>query len=167
MHPASTTCARRSCQLSRTKAKPLIVNSDHGRLRICPPVEDVGLGHVTKMNWNHKDAWIWSTDPTHEPLIDTDIFQRAQDVRAAHGIGRTYRERRTTRHHYVFRGLHCGVCGRRMQGQQNKQACTTDVAFPPNTVSRTRLTIPETSTSPDVTLLTSLDQWLSTSFFPH
>ena len=82
-------------------------------------VEDVALGHVTKMHWNPKDAWIWSTDPTHEPLIDTETFQQAQDVLAAHGAGRTYRERRTTQHHYVFRGLlHCGVCGRRMQGQQ-------------------------------------------------
>ena len=43
-------------------------------------VEDVALGHITKMRWNDKNTWIWSTDPVHEPLIDTETFQQTQDV---------------------------------------------------------------------------------------
>jgi hypothetical protein len=94
-------------------------------------VDNVALGHTTKMRWNDKDAWVYSTDPTHEPLIDTETFQRAQDVLAANGAGRRHRERHITRHHYVLRGLlHCGLCGRRMQGQQSKQALYYRCRFP-------------------------------------
>jgi site-specific DNA recombinase len=97
-------------------------------------VEDVALGHLTKMRWNNKDAWVWSTEPTHESLIDTETFQRTQDVLAANGAGRQHRERHTTQHRYVLPGLlHCGLCNRRMQGQQSKQALYYRCRFPPST----------------------------------
>ena len=32
-------------------------------------VDDVALGHVTKMRWNDEADWIWSAEPTHEPLV--------------------------------------------------------------------------------------------------
>ena len=131
-------------------------------------VEDVALGHVTKMRWNPQDAWIWSTDSTHEPLIDPRTFHRAQDVLAAHGAGRTYRERRTTRHPYVLRGLlHCGVCGRRMQGQQNKHALYYRCRFPTEYALANKIDHPRNVYLAERDLLTSLDQWLSTSFAPH
>jgi DNA invertase Pin-like site-specific DNA recombinase len=130
-------------------------------------VEDVALGHVTKMRWNPQDAWVWSSDPTHEPLIDTQTFQRAQEVLAAHGAGRTYRERRTTEHHYVFRGLlHCGVCGRRMQGQQNKHALYYRCRFPTEYALANKIDHPRNVYLAERDLLRPLDQWLSTSFAP-
>ena len=87
---------------------------------------------------------------------------------AAHGAGRTSRERRTTQHHYVFRGLlHCGVCGRRMQGQQNKQALYYRCRFPTEYGLANKVDHPRNVYLAERDLLTPLDQWLSTSFAPH
>lgn len=78
-------------------------------------VEDVALGHVTKQRWNDKDDWIWSAEPTHEALVSRELFDAVQGMFDP-------RKRATTRtpkagRHYVLAGLvHCGLCGRRMQG---------------------------------------------------
>jgi site-specific DNA recombinase len=131
-------------------------------------VDDVALGHTTKMRWNDKDAWVYSTDPTHEPLIDTETFQRAQDVLAANGAGRRHRERHLTRHHYVLRGLlHCGLCGRRMQGQQSKQALYYRCRFPTEYGLANRIEHPRNIYLAERELLAPLDDWLGTSFAPH
>jgi len=61
-------------------------------------VEDVGLGHETKMRWNTRDKWIFSERIVHEPIIDVETFQRAQEIAAAKGAGRKTRERTRTRH---------------------------------------------------------------------
>jgi site-specific DNA recombinase len=53
-------------------------------------VEDVGAGHVTKMPWNEPGSRVWSTEVTHEPLIDLATFERAQQslrLRAVAGLG--------------------------------------------------------------------------------
>jgi site-specific DNA recombinase len=82
-------------------------------------VNDVGLGHETKMRWNDQDKWIWSDRPVHEPLIDVKVFEQAQAVRHAKGAADERSPRRTPRP-YAIRGLlFCGVCGRKMQGSWN------------------------------------------------
>jgi site-specific DNA recombinase len=78
-------------------------------------VEDVALGHVTKMRWNAADQWITSTEPTHEPLLSRDVFDAAQAMfdRNKRATTRTPRAGR----HYILAGrMHCSICGRRMQG---------------------------------------------------
>ncbi|MGW0520123.1 recombinase family protein [Crossiella sp. NPDC003009] len=81
-------------------------------------VEDAALGHETKLRWNERDKWVFSTDIVHDPVIDTETVSRAPEIMAAQGAGRTTRERHRTRHHYALPGLvHCGLCRRRMQGQ--------------------------------------------------
>jgi site-specific DNA recombinase len=71
-------------------------------------VEDVALGHETKLRWNDRDDWVWSTDVVHEPLVDVESFERAQAHMAGHGRGKT-RTRTRVRRDYVLRGLmHCG-----------------------------------------------------------
>jgi len=81
-------------------------------------VEDVALGHVTKMRWNDEKDRLWSAEIVHEPVIDTETFERAQTLLAGQGRCRKTRERHRVRRPYVLRGLvRCGVCDRRMQGQ--------------------------------------------------
>lgn len=79
-------------------------------------VEDVALGHETKMRWNDRADWVWSTDLVHEPLISVDLFERAREQRSLAGRrAATVRPRR--KNTYVLSGLvRCGVCERRMQG---------------------------------------------------
>ncbi|MFF4116291.1 recombinase family protein [Streptomyces sp. NPDC001714] len=89
-------------------------------------VDNVALGHETRLRWNQPDAWIWSNDRVHPPLIDTETFELAQALRAAKGADHTTRERRRhTSPRYVLRTfLHCGLCGRRMQAH-----CSHDVLY--------------------------------------
>ena len=80
-------------------------------------VEDVSLGHETRMRWNDTTQWVWSQEPVHEPIITLDTFQAAQAV-----FGQNTRVRRTPTEgrSYQLAGLmRCGKCGRRMQGQWN------------------------------------------------
>jgi len=79
-------------------------------------VNDVGLGHQTRMRWNHPNQWIWSENPTHPAIIDAETYQAAQEA-----FGRTKRRapRRTGRRYLLSGLIRCGVCGRRMAGQQN------------------------------------------------
>jgi DNA invertase Pin-like site-specific DNA recombinase len=131
-------------------------------------VEDVALGHTSKMRWNDKDAWVWSATVVHEPLIDTATFERTQLLLAGKGAGRTTRERHRTRHDYVFRGLlHCGLCGRRMQGQQSKQALYYRCRFPNEYAMANKIHHPRNIYIAERELLPPLDDWLAASFAPH
>jgi site-specific DNA recombinase len=83
-------------------------------------VEDVALGHQTRMRWNDPTTWIWSDDIVHEPLIDISAFQAAQDLLAAAGRRAGHRKPRRTPRDYALTGLmFCGLCQRRMQGSWN------------------------------------------------
>jgi site-specific DNA recombinase len=78
-------------------------------------VEDVALGHETKMRWNPTSQWIWSDHPTHPAIVDQDTFEAAQDIFA--GAQRSKARREQTRNAYVLSGMVCcAQCGRKMQG---------------------------------------------------
>ena len=92
-------------------------------------VDDVALGHETKMRWNDQTAWVWSQQPTHPPLVLTDMFETVQDIFATGQ--RTAIRKEKTRHPYVLSGLmRCGVCGRKMQASWNNGAAYYRCKFP-------------------------------------
>ncbi|MFD2415344.1 recombinase family protein [Amycolatopsis pigmentata] len=131
-------------------------------------VDDVALGHETRMQWNARDKWIVSDEVVHDPLIDTGTFERAQQVMAAKGAGRTTRERHRTRHCYVLRGLvHCGLCNRRMQGQQSRDLLLYRCRFPNEYGLANKIEHPRNVYLAERDLLGPLDDWLSTCFAPH
>jgi site-specific DNA recombinase len=79
-------------------------------------VQDVALGHETKMRWNSPDDWVWSHERTHEAVVAPELFAEAQHQRVATHRGTAMRPRRTRT--YLLSGLLCcAQCGRRMQGQ--------------------------------------------------
>lgn len=41
-------------------------------------VDDVALGHQTKMRWNDTSEWIWSPEPMHEAIVTREQFDAAQ-----------------------------------------------------------------------------------------
>jgi hypothetical protein len=43
-------------------------------------VDDVALGHQTKMRGNDREQWVWSDEPTHESLVSIEHFAAAQLV---------------------------------------------------------------------------------------
>ena len=79
-------------------------------------VDDVALGHETKMRWNDSGDWVWSGEVVHEPLVSVEDFERAQAMFSIkkRETRRTPKEGRQ----YVLAGLvRCSLCKRRMQGQ--------------------------------------------------
>jgi site-specific DNA recombinase len=94
-------------------------------------VHDVALGHTTKMRWNDQDKWIYSEQIAHSPIIDDDIFGRAQDLLAARRGIRSPHKPHKSRHAYALRGLlFCGVCERRMQGHWAQRCPLLPVPLP-------------------------------------
>ncbi|HEU0088614.1 MAG TPA: recombinase family protein [Pseudonocardiaceae bacterium] len=131
-------------------------------------VDDVALGHTSTMRWNHQDAWVWSTEIVHQPLIDTEAFEQVQAMLTGRGAQRSTRERHRTQHRYVLRGLlHCGLCGRRMQGQQSKQALYYRCRFPTEYGLANKITHPRNVYLAERELIGPLEEWLATSFAPH
>ena len=41
-------------------------------------VEDVALGHETRMRWNAEAQWVRSEQQTHEAIIDIERFEAAR-----------------------------------------------------------------------------------------
>ena len=123
-------------------------------------VEDVALGHQTKMRWNDPDEWVWSEHAAHQPIIDPDLFRAAQE-----SFGRpTRRAPRRSGSRYLLSGLiRCGVCRRRMAGQQNHDRPYYRCKFPdeygigPAQHPR-NVYVKESAVTP------GLDQWLGSLF---
>ncbi len=124
-------------------------------------VEDVALGHQSKMRWNHPDQWVWSDRKVHEPIIAFDQFEEAQK---AFTTGNRRPRRRSPNRQYVLAGLmHCGVCGRRMQGQTNHDRpyyrCRFATEYGVSEARHPRnLYVKESSVLP------GLDRWLASLF---
>ncbi len=131
-------------------------------------VNNVALGHETKLRWNDHEIWVWSTNIVHEPLIDMEAFRGVQQMLAGKGTGRKHRERQATRHPYVFRGLlHCGICNRRMQGQQSKQRLYYRCRFPSEYALANTIDHPRNVYLNEADLLPPLDDWLAGAFAPQ
>ena len=100
---------------SGTLATPAGKWNRQARHEVLIDVEDVALGHDTKMRWNDPTQWVWSENPTHTAIVSADTSMPPQEVFA--GSQRAAVRRNRTRHHYVLSGLvRCVLCGRRMQG---------------------------------------------------
>lgn len=81
-------------------------------------LQDVTLGHTTKMRWNPPEAWVWSDEVVHPPIVSIEEFTRTQQRMADQAeLPPRKRRPRPTNRPYLLRGLMwCGACGRRMHG---------------------------------------------------
>jgi hypothetical protein len=77
-------------------------------------VQDVALGHETKLRWNDEQALIWSADIVQEPLVTDADFQRSRRRSPASGIDSPRpRPSNAARHPDQLHGLLlCGTRGR-------------------------------------------------------
>jgi site-specific DNA recombinase len=125
-------------------------------------VEDVALGHETKMRWNDTATWVWSEQPVHDALISVEAFEFAQTK-----FDRTKRATRRTPsdgRRYLLAGmLRCGICGRRMQGQWNHGQPYYRCKFPNDyPVDETRH--PKSVYVRENAVVPGLDTWLASLF---
>lgn len=129
-------------------------------------VEDVALGHETRMRWNDRADWIWSEHQTHETIVSVEDYEAAQrrfGTGKRSGGGRHAAPGRR----YVLRGmLRCGLCGRKMQGNWSHDRplyrCQFNAEYPAGEQAHPRnVYIREDA------ILPALDSWLASVFDVH
>lgn len=129
-------------------------------------VEDVALGHESRLKWNDRDDWVWSVDVVHEPLVAVELFEQVQAIVAGHGRGKPRTRQRVLRT-YVLRGLvHCGVCQRRMQGQWNHERPYCRCRYPREYALANTVEHPANVYVAEHDVLPVLDGWLASFLEP-
>ena len=125
-------------------------------------VDDVALGHESKMRWNNESEWVWSQDLTHEPLVSDEAFDAA---RAIFQSGQRAAVRKTkTRHPYMLSGLmRCGLCGRKMQASWNNKRAYYRCKFP-SEYAVAEEKHPKTVYVREDAVLPGLDNWIEELF---
>ncbi len=125
-------------------------------------VDDVALGHMTKMHWNDSEHWITSAQPIHKPLITEEQFAVVQ---ATFGTRKTGSIRTPTQaRRYVLAGLmRCAVCGRRMQGNWNHGRAYYRCKFPDDYPAGDH-SHPRNVYVKEEAILPGLDGWLASLF---
>jgi hypothetical protein len=129
-------------------------------------VENVALGHTSKMRWNPADKWVFSEQIAHSPIIGTEDFELAQATLAGRGSKTQHKQHRRLRH-YALRGVMvCGLCGRRMSGEWNNDQAYYLCRFPIEYALANRITHPKNVYLREADVLGQVDDWLAEMFSP-
>jgi site-specific DNA recombinase len=130
-------------------------------------VNDVALGHVSKMRWNDDTRWVYSDRVVHPPIIDDQTFEQARLVLAAKNARQVIRRPRSSPRAYPLRGLlFCGLCERRMQGSWNNDQTYYRCTFPAQYARTNRLPHPRAVYLRESDLMPPLDDWFAGVFRP-
>ncbi|MGX1757198.1 recombinase family protein [Streptomyces lydicus] len=130
-------------------------------------IDDVTLGHRTKLSWNTPDQWIWSAQPVHEPLISMDTFTRAGAKQLTRRSGVPERSPRTTNRAYPLGGrLRSGICRRKMPGNYNNGQPYYRCRYTAEYAKSAALEHPLTVYVRQNAILPALDTWLARVFAP-
>jgi hypothetical protein len=85
--------------------------------------DDVGAGHVVRFRRAEPERVVRSRRPAHPEIVSVETFTQAQLVRRSRaaggmrGIAKLDRDRSTTKHTYLLKGLvRCEICTRKVQG---------------------------------------------------
>ncbi len=130
-------------------------------------VEDVALGHETKLKWNDKSTWIFSDKPVHTPLVSKTTFDQAQQRMAGRGPSSSGRQVVRTRHAYAFesRIVH-KTCARRMQGHWIHDEGYYRCRFPQEYALANNVDHPLNVYLREDDLRGPVDAWLAQTFAP-
>lgn len=130
-------------------------------------VEDVALGHVSKMRWNDEDAWIVSEALTHEPLVSDEQFRAVRTLAAAGRRRPVVRKARPTSQPFALHGLVvCALCQRKMQGSANHGRAHYRCRYPSEYAMANELDHPRNVCVREDQILGPLDGWLVQVFDP-
>lgn len=131
-------------------------------------VEDVALGHVSKMRWNDEGEWIYSDTLTHEPIVSDELFNAARTLAAAGRRRRVERKPRATARPLALRGLiTCAVCNRRMEGSYNHARAHYRCRYPSEYAIVNEVDHPRNVYVREDQILGPLDGWLTRVFDPE
>ncbi|WP_160573684.1 recombinase family protein [Actinomadura physcomitrii] len=128
-------------------------------------VDDVALGHMTKMRWNDRSDWIWSEYKVHDELISIEDFERADRLRQSRARGSYCKKGNPASRPYVFRGcLRCGYCRRKMQGSWNNRQAYYRCRFASEYALVNELDHPKVVYLREAEILGEVEGWLATAF---
>lgn len=130
-------------------------------------VDDVALGHETKLRWNTPDKWIWSERQAHEPLVSVADFQRAQTMTATGGHRPDLVHAPRTGRVYPLSGLiECVLCGRLMVASCNHDRSYFRCWFPTRYAAAARPGHPTSLYLREDKVIEPVDRWLTQIFTP-
>lgn len=125
------------------------------------------LGHETRMRWQTATDWVFSDEPTHEPLVDEATWQRAQLLMSERGRGNGGGSPRSDPGRYALTGLlECSHCGRRMQGSHTRGHPMYRCRVASSDYARTPEAHPRSMAIREDRILPVLDDWLVGLFAP-
>jgi site-specific DNA recombinase len=131
-------------------------------------VDDVGLGHTTKLRWNETGKWLWSEKIVHPPIIDRDTFDQVQVMVAGRASKPAAHKPHRRQHPYALRGsLWCGICDRRMQSHWVNHAPYYRCRFPAEYALANHVDHPLNVNLREDAIIGHVDQWLAHEFAPH
>jgi site-specific DNA recombinase len=131
-------------------------------------VEDVALGHTTKLRWNDTDKWLWSEKIVQPPIIDKEDFERVQAMVAGRAHAPAAHKPHPAKRPYQLRGcVWCGVCGRRMQSHWVHDTAYYRCRFPAEYALANCVQHPRSITLREGLIVGEVDQWLAREFRPH
>ncbi|MFE6923360.1 recombinase family protein [Nocardia sp. NPDC057663] len=131
-------------------------------------VDDVALGHQTRLAWNAKEQWVFSDHLAHEPLITRELFdavQRELGGRSPKTSGRVTPRRK---HTYIYKGMIIHeACGRRMQGNWNHDKPHYRCRYPSEYATANKIDHSPTVYLREEQIDGPLDVWLAQVFAPE
>jgi hypothetical protein len=131
-------------------------------------VEDVALGHTTKLRWNQADKWLWSDKIVQPPIIDRDVFGQVQVMIAGRAHAPAEHKPHRSRHPYALRGcVWCAVCERRMQSHWAHDVPYYRCRFPAEYALANRVQHPVNVYLREDQLIGDVNRWLAREFAPH
>ncbi len=131
-------------------------------------VEDVALGHTTKLRWNDGDKWLWSKAIVHPPIIDRDDFDRVQALVAGRAHTPAAHKPHRAKRPYALRGcVWCGLCGRRMQSHWARDTAYYRCRFPNDYALANHVQHPLNVNLRENLVVGQVDKWLTREFAPH
>jgi len=131
-------------------------------------VEDVALGHTTKLRWNDQDKWVWSDKVVHPPIIDRGDWEQVQVLLHGRASDPARHKPHRSQHPYALRGcVWCGLCGRRMQGHWVNHAPYYRCRFPADYALANRVEHPLSVNLREDAIIGRIDHWLAKELAPH
>ena len=130
-------------------------------------VEDVALGHTTKLRWNDTGKWLWSDKVVQPPIIDRDLFDQVQVMVSGRATMHAAHKPHRRLHPYALRGLViCGLCERRMQSHWTNGVPYYRCRFPAEYALANRVQHSFNVNLREDAVISRVDKWLAREFAP-
>jgi site-specific DNA recombinase len=131
-------------------------------------VEDVALGHTTKLRWNESGKWIWSDKTVRSQIIDRETFGQVQAMISGRATAPAGHKPHRRQHPHALRGLlACGIRGRRMQSHQVHGDAYYRCRVPAEYALANRVEHPLNVNLREDAVIGHLDRWPAREFALH